>query len=125
MSDKRDVLQVLLAELAFLESGGYRNRPRYPWRPNFIFEDSPTCLDFHDPEHAKPCSECLLMQFVPQDRRAMRSPCRHIRLTKQGETVNSLYEWSTEKEMETALRGWLLQTISALEQEAQARAKSA
>ncbi len=43
MPDKRDVLEVLRGELAFLDTGGYRKAQRYPWRPNFVFEDSPTC----------------------------------------------------------------------------------
>jgi hypothetical protein len=33
--------EVLKAELAFLDEGGYRARPRYPSRPNFVFQDSP------------------------------------------------------------------------------------
>jgi hypothetical protein len=62
-----------------------------------------------------PCSECLLMQFVPQDRRETRSPCRHIPLTSRGETVNSFYGWGTEEELETALRAWLLRSIALVE----------
>ena len=125
MSDQRDVLQVLRAELAFLEKGGYRRSPRFPWRPNFVFEDSPTCINFHDPEHPQPCSECLLMQFVPEERQETRFPCRHIPLTPRGETVNTFYEWGTQEEMENALRGWLQRTISLIEQEARSRAHSA
>jgi hypothetical protein len=115
MPDKRDPISVLRDELAFLESGGYRKGPRFPWRPNFVFEDSPTCLNFDNPNHPLPCSECLLMQFVPEDRRETRFPCRHIPLTPDGQTVNSFYEWGTEEEMEAALRGWLLRTISLAE----------
>ncbi len=55
-------------------------------------------FNFHDPDHPQPCSECLLMQFVPKDRRETRFPCRHILLTSRGETVNSFYEWGTEEE---------------------------
>jgi hypothetical protein len=125
MTDKRDVLEVLWAELAFVESGGYRKTPRHPWRPNFVFEDSPSCFNFHDPDHPQPCTECLLMRFVPEDRRETRFPCRHIPLTSRGETVNSFYEWGTEEEMETALRAWLLQIIGHLEQQASASSQSA
>jgi hypothetical protein len=124
MPDKRDVLQVLRAELAFLERGGYRRIRRYPWRPNFVFEDSPTCINFNDSEHPQPCAECLLMQFVPEDRRETHFPCRHIPLTPRGETVNSFYEWGTQEEMENALRDWLQRTITLLEQEAMSRAQS-
>ena len=125
MPDRRDVLQVLRAELAFVDSGGYRKAQRFPWRPNFVFEDSPTCCNFHDPDHPQPCSECLLMQFVPQDRRVTRSPYRHIPLTSRGETVNSFYGWGTEEELETALRAWLLRIIALVGQEEQASSQSA
>ena len=49
--DKRDLLDVLKAELQFLEKGGYRHTARAEWRPQFIFQDSPTCLNF-DPTAA-------------------------------------------------------------------------
>ena len=65
------------------------------------------------------------MQFVPQDRRETRSPCRHIPLTSRGETVNSFYGWGTEEELETALRAWLLRIIALVEQEEQGSSQSA
>lgn len=117
MRDQRGVLQILKAELAFLESGGYRQVPRFPWRPRFIFEDSPTCLNYENKEQPHPCSECLLMQFVPEERREARVPCRHIPLHSSGETVNSLYDWGTQEEMEKALALWLRATIDRLEAE--------
>ena len=40
--DERDLLDVLKFELEFLEKGGYGRSPREAWRPQFIFEDSPT-----------------------------------------------------------------------------------
>jgi hypothetical protein len=45
MKVDRELLDVLKAELASQEGGGYSNRARFPWRPNFVFEDSPTCLN--------------------------------------------------------------------------------
>jgi hypothetical protein len=63
----------------------------------------------------RPCTECPLIDFVPEDRREARYPCRHILLTTRGETVNSFYAWGTEEELETALREWLRQTIRELE----------
>ena len=39
---KKDVLATLQAELAFVERGGYRTPQQAAWRPQFIFEDSPT-----------------------------------------------------------------------------------
>ncbi len=125
MQDKNRLVAILKSELAFLEQGGYRRGPRYPWRPNFVFEDSPTCINYADKQERQPCAECPLMDLVPPERRETRFPCRHIHLTERGETVNSFYEWGTEEELEGALRGWLQRTIRELEPEEQARAQSA
>jgi len=115
MLDNLEILQVLKAQLAFLEKGGYRSQHRYPWRPNFVFEDSPTCINFERPGEPRPCAECPLMQFVPGDRRETHYPCRHIQLTSRGETVNSFYAWGTEEELEVALAAWLRRTIRKME----------
>jgi hypothetical protein len=125
MLERQRLAAILKAELAFLERGGYRKGPRYPWRPNFVFEDSPTCINFLDKEERQPCTECPLIDFVPEERREVRFPCRHIHLTESGETVNSFYEWGTEEELETALEGWLKRTIQELEGEGQARTQTA
>jgi len=125
MKNGHKLVQILRAEMAFLEGGGYRNRPRYPWRPNFVFEDSPTCLNYKGDLERKPCHECPLMQFVPADRRETQFPCRHIQLNERGETVNSFYEWGTEEELESAVDGWLSDTIQRLETGEQAREESA
>jgi hypothetical protein len=115
MESRQRLRQILRAELAFLEGGGYRRQPRYPWRPNFVFEDSPTCINYKHHQQRKPCRECPLMEFVPTDRRETQIPCRHIRLNERGDTATSFYEWGTEEELETALRGWLTQAIKGLE----------
>jgi hypothetical protein len=44
--DERDLLDVLRFELEFLEPGGYGRSPRTPWRPQYIFEDSLTCMNY-------------------------------------------------------------------------------
>lgn len=119
----RKPLEILKAELAFLEQGGYRARPRYPWRPNFVFEDSPTCINFRNLADRRPCSQCPLFAYIPEDRRGAQFPCRHIPLTARGETVNSFYEWGTEEELETALREWLRRTIRELETGEKAQAQ--
>lgn len=125
MQSRQELVTILTAELAFLEQGGYRRRPRYPWRPNFVFEDSPTCMNFEDKEERKPCVECPLIAFVPEERRETRFPCRHIRLTERGETVNSFYEWGTEDELEAALGEWLRHTIRELKTGEKKRTKKA
>jgi hypothetical protein len=115
MEERQRLAAILRAELAFLEQGGYRGRPRHPWRPNFVFEDSPTCINFQGKEERQPCERCPLIGFVPEERREMHFPCRHIPLTERGETVNSFYEWGTEEELETALKDWLNRSIRELE----------
>ena len=47
--DEHEMLELLRFELKFLEDGGYGRSPRTPWRPPFIFEDSPSCLNLGDP----------------------------------------------------------------------------
>ncbi len=119
-SKKRDLLEVLRLELEFLKSGGYRKS--FAWRPQFIFEDSPTCLNYASPEHKRPCSECVLMQLVPAEFRRGKVPCRYIPLNEQGETVQSLYQCGTAQELEAALGEWLMNTIQKLEMERDSRA---
>ena len=115
-TDKRDVLEVLKSELNFVEKGGYGSSPRDPWRPQLVFEDSPTCLNYDGKEKPAPCEECLLFQFVPKERRAEMSPCRHIPLTPGGLTITDLYRWGSQPEIEAALVGWLRLKIREMEQ---------
>ncbi len=44
--DDRNILEVLKFELQFLEKGGYGRSPRSPWKPQLIFEDSPSCMNY-------------------------------------------------------------------------------
>jgi len=115
--DDRDVLEVLKFELEFLEKGGYGRSPRDPWRAQLIFEDSPTCMNYDSKTNPRPCAECFLMQFVPQDARGEKVPCRHIPLAQDGETLQDLYRGGTQQEIEEALGGWLRRTIARLEAE--------
>jgi len=58
--DERDLLEVLKFELQFLEDGGYGRSPRTPWRPQYIFEDSLTCMNYDSKENPGPCGDCVL-----------------------------------------------------------------
>lgn len=106
------VVEVLKAELEFLNRGGYRT---ISWRPQFVFEDSPTCLNYGRRQDRKPCSECMLMQFVPADKREGKVPCRFILLNNMGDTVESLYRSATQEELESVLRSWLTRQIETFE----------
>jgi hypothetical protein len=114
--NNRDLLELLPFELKFVEDGGYGRSPRVPWRAPYIFEDSPSCLNFSDPARPHPCSECLT-QLVSPELREQEVPCRFIPLNDQGQTVDSLYRTGTQKEMEEALCDWLRRKISRLEAE--------
>lgn len=113
--DDRNTLEVLKAELNFVRKGGYGRSPRQPWRAELAFEDSPTCMNYDSKENREPCAECLLMQFVPANKRNEKVPCRHIPLTSQGHTLIHLYQGGTEQEIDEALANWLQETIAKLE----------
>jgi hypothetical protein len=111
---KRDLLEVLKLELEFVRNGGYR--PASAWRSKLIFEDSPTCFNFGS-EHSRPCSECVMLQLVPEEHRGERVPCRYIPLNEHKETIQSLYATATHQELEAQLAEWLMNMIRRLEVE--------
>jgi hypothetical protein len=113
--DERDLLDVLKAELAFLEKGGYGRSPRESWRQPLIFEDSPSCMNYDSKDHADPCSACILFQLVPPQFRGNQIPCRYIPLNKEGETLDSLYRSSHQFEVEEVFGNWLRRMIAAVE----------
>ena len=118
--DERDLLDVLKAELAFLEKGGYGRSPGESWRQPLIFEDSPSCMNYDSKDHAEPCSSCVLFQLVPPEFRGNKIPCRHIPFNAEGETLDSLGRYSHQFEIEEVFGKWLRTTITALEEARQA-----
>lgn len=114
-NDKRDLLSVLKAELAFVEKGGYRNTDLSAWRPQFVFQDSPTCLNSDPSQPSKPCSDCVMSDLVPAGFRRRNVPCRYIPLNEQSETIDSFYRSGTREELESALLKWLRTSIQRLE----------
>jgi hypothetical protein len=116
-TDQRDILEVLKFELDFLEQGGYGRSVRTPWRATSSFQDSPSCLNFNDPERPHPCSECLLIDFVPPSCRAEDVPCHHIPVGPHGEALCTLEQQENQAKLEDALRNWLRAAISRIEQE--------
>ena len=115
--DERDLLEVLKFELRFLEDGGYGRSPRAAWRPQLIFEDSRTCMNFNSVEDPGPCTDCVLIQLVPPEFRSSEIPCRHIPFDSSGETLDSLYRYGDQVEIEEEVGGWLRATIRRLEEE--------
>jgi len=119
MADERDVLEVLKFELNFLEQGGYGRSVHAPQKPTSAFQDSITCLNFGEPHKLHPCSECMLIDFVPDAYRNENVPCHHIPLTKNGETVADLESRDNQAKLEQAMIAWLRALIARIEQERQ------
>lgn len=113
--DDRDTLEVLKAELNFIEKGGYGRSVRTPWKSTSIFQDSPICLNYSDSERSRPCSACLLTDFVPSKDLATDVPCHHIPINSAGETIGEL-GWEQDRR-EEEIKHWLRATIKRLEKE--------
>ncbi len=120
-SDKRDILEALKFELAFLEQGGYGRSVHAPRTPTRIFQDSLSCINFCEPTRPHPCSECFLTDFVPENAQKEDVPCHHIPLNPRGDTVDTLRD--DQLRLEDALKDWLRATIRRLEQERAAAVK--
>lgn len=114
-TDDRDILEVLQAELDFIEQGGYGRSPRTPWKAKSPFQDSLTCINYAYPEKVHPCSECHLIDFVPGDRRSEEIPCHFIPLNDSGETLEQLDAGDDQQRLEEALRAWLQARIKEIE----------
>jgi hypothetical protein len=114
---KKDVLATLQAELRFVEGGGYRSPQQAAWRPQFVFEDSSTCLNYRNFGKRQPCSRCALIDFVPHEFKQERFPCRHIPLDESGHTLECLYRTATEEEAHAIVANWLRNTIAQLKYE--------
>ena len=115
--DKRNLLDVLKKELEFVEIGGYRNPARAAWRPQFMFQDSPTCLNFEPSDHPQLCSDCIISQLLPLEVALRKIPCRYIPLNEQGDTLDLLYRTATGQETEAKFTDWLKSNIARLERE--------
>jgi hypothetical protein len=117
-TDRQHTLEVLRNELHYIEQNGYQNA--MGWRPQLIFEDSPTCPNFREFGKPHPCTDCALIEFVSPEHRHSTDACRYIPLDDAGQTLDSLYRWASESEIETLVMAWLRKTIARLEQEAAA-----
>ena len=114
--DDRDILELLKEELAFVEQGGYGRSVRTPWLPKSAFQDSLICINFADPNHTHPCSECHLMDFVDGEHRSEQVPCHFIPLNEAGETIEDLEAQDNQAKLETTLKQWMRTRIKALEE---------
>ena len=109
--EKRELLEKLKFELAFVEDGGYGRSVRAPHKPTSPFQDSLTCLNFGDPSRPHPCAECILMQYVPESCKHEDVPCHYIPFDQESRTIATL----EGAEAEEVLKRWLRDEISRLE----------
>jgi hypothetical protein len=114
--DNRDVLEVLREELKFLEHGGYGRSVRTPWQAKSIFQDSRACINYADPNHSHPCSECHLLDFVSPQHRDEEVPCHFIPLSDSGETIEDLGLEDNEAKLERKVKEWLRAKIREIEE---------
>lgn len=111
--DERDILELLKSELDFIEKGGYGRSVRTPWKATSPFRDSLSCVNYALPEKAHPCSDCHLIDFVPDDKRSEELPCHAIPLNAAGDTVESLE--NNQAKLEESLKEWMRAKIKELE----------
>lgn len=117
---RKEKLEALRFELSFLDEGGYGRSPQTPHLPRSLFVDSPTCLNFDEAQRQHPCSECLLIDYVPKDKFQEAVPCHHIPLNATGQTIDSTFDYGNELVTQDLLRNWLIRAIAQLEQEEKA-----
>jgi hypothetical protein len=121
--DLREVLQTLRYELNYLEQGGF-DRDRALLGTESPFLGTFACINFGDPLRAHACRECLLHQFVPEDKQTEEFPCHYIRLDDSGETIAELIEKNDPRRLVIALEQWLRTMIARLEAEQDANRNS-
>ncbi|HZT69626.1 MAG TPA: hypothetical protein VFC10_07745 [Terriglobia bacterium] len=115
-ADRQSILAVLKSELEFIEKGGYKTPSAAgPAPAPTIFADSLTCLNYGYPYRTHPCTECPLMEFVPESARTAAMPCHHIPLDPAGRTVEAMEGMENTSGMQEAVKNWLRQTISRIE----------
>lgn len=124
MKDERDILELLKAELDFVEQGGYGRSVRTPWKPTSVFQDSLTCLNFGYPYRAHPCHECFLDELVPPERRTEQVPCHHIPLAADGTTVEKIESEENQQKLEETVKTWLRAKIREIEEQRAQAAQS-
>jgi hypothetical protein len=115
--DERDVLELLKAELDYIEKGGYGRSVRTPWRPTSVFQDSLTCINYGFPYRAHPCNECFLDELVPPGGRAEIVPCHHIPLDAEGTTIEEIESEENQQKLEEKVKAWLRAKIKEVEDE--------
>ena len=116
-NDDRDIVDLLKDEIDFIEKGGYGRSVRTPWKAKSAFEDSLTCINYADPDRSRPCDECHLSDFVPQEHQQDEIPCHAIPLTAEGATIRDLELDENQAKLEQGVKNWLRSRIIKIEVE--------
>jgi hypothetical protein len=120
--DEQDILAILKRELEYIETGGYGAPVKDPvGATSTMFADSLTCLNYGYPYRTRPCAECPLIKFVPQEKQASGMPCHEIPLDATGRTVEWFTQSEDQQEMQEVVKGWLRQVIQRMESERSAQ----
>ena len=109
------LLQLLQAELKFLDAGGYGRTFRSQWRPTLLLRDSPACLNYGGIGRQNPCEECPLFSLVAPEKKVMLVPCHFIPLNKSGVTIAELYAKASQESLDQLYRKWLQDMTHKLE----------
>src|SRR6185295_1552501 len=115
-TDQRDLLELLMNELEFIETGGYRQSIP-SWLRTSVFQDSLTCINYGYPYRAHPCNECHLLDFVGPEHQYEVVPCHHIPLDQAGETIENLENIEDQGKLERKVRDWLRFRIREIEEQ--------
>ena len=113
-NDGRDLINLLEAELRFIELGGYDPSRPNAWYPKSIFRDSLTCINFGSPYRSRTCRDCHLFEFVESEHRSEDTPCHFIPLTDRGETIAGLERVTSVTRLKHEVKNWLRWKIQQL-----------
>jgi len=83
--EKRELLEKLKFELAFVEDSGYGRSVRTPHKPTSSFQNSLTCLNFGDPLRTHPCAACVSCNTSPSLAKAKMSLVTIFRSIRRAE----------------------------------------
>lgn len=122
--DDRDILEVLKAELDFIEKGGYGQSVRTPRQSKSILQDSLTCINYADPDRSHPCTACHLLQFVSPEHQREEVPCHFIPLNSDRQTIHDLDLQDNQAKLEREVSAWLRARIKEIEVERASHATS-
>jgi hypothetical protein len=110
----KNLLQVLDAELRFVDGGGYTDLSTHGY-PQPFFSRSPSCPNFGLIRMNTPCSDCDWMRFVPAHLRDQEFPCRFVQVSPNGETIMTVWNDGGVEAVTGHLRHWLPIQMATIE----------